>query len=288
MIKKIFASLGFVAILMTFTLVPLDVSMAQEGFVSCNGVDCSFCNLVDMANTIIVWLFGVLFIIFAIIMLTAGFGMITSGGNDVALDAAKKKFQNGIIGIIIIMSAWLLVDIFMKGLLQDGELRGWGPWSEVECQEQTSVKQFVDMGEVSDADGTPPDPSIVAECTDDAALMAKYKGSPVGAEDPKLRTMIGCYLDSSDVSGITDKGQLYTTDRSHPRCSLTNGNPVCGRCSHSNNSKHYGRGSGLGAQAVDFNAKGGSETDLYNKLKAKQSKCGGSLLFEGDHTHISL
>ncbi len=144
MFKKVLISLSFVALAFVFTLAPMDISYAEApgGFATCNGVDCSFCNLIQMANIIIVWLFGILFIIFAIIMFSAGWGMITAGGNDVALDTAKKKFQNAIIGIIIIMAAWLLIDVFMKGLLTNGEIEGWGPWSEVECQTQTEAVKW--------------------------------------------------------------------------------------------------------------------------------------------------
>jgi hypothetical protein len=281
-----------------FIAIPFDLTQAQgTGFVTCSGVDCSACNLVQMANIIIKWLFGVIFLIFAVLMLVAGFGLVTSAGNQSALEAAKSKFKNGIIGLLIVMSAWIMVDTIMKGLLTGGtgNVSGYGPWSEVKCQIQTVVTEGGGTLEAGGASGTPPNPSVVAACTDDAALIAKYKGSPIGVEAPGLRTMINCYLADPVVNSQTDKSQLYTVDRSHPRCSLTNGNPVCGKCSHSNNSKHYGRGSGLGAQAVDFNAIGGSmaaETSLNNALKARRAVCGGTLGFETQpgaiHTHISL
>lgn len=161
MFRKVFASLSFVALAFVFVLAPLDVSIAQDsapaasGFVTCDGVDCSFCNLVEMANIIIIWLFGILFLIFAVIMFSAGFGLVTAGGNEVALDAAKKKFQNALIGIVIIMAAWLLIDVIMKGLVGGGDLKdkdgnpvavgemsGWGPWSEVECTKQTTAIEW--------------------------------------------------------------------------------------------------------------------------------------------------
>ncbi len=144
MFKKVLTSLGFVAIALVFVMAPMDISYAEApgGFATCNGTDCSFCNLIEMANIIIKWLFGILFLIFAVIMFSAGFGLVTAGGNDVALSAAKSKFQNALIGIVIIMAAWLLIDTIMKGLLTDGELKGWGPWSEVECKEQTAAVEW--------------------------------------------------------------------------------------------------------------------------------------------------
>jgi hypothetical protein len=117
------------------------------GFVTCEGSGCSACNLVDMINKIIFWLFGAVFVIFAVLMAVAGFGLVTSGGNQSALDAAKSKFQNAIIGIIIIMSAWLIVDTVMKGLLAGGtgSIAGFGPWAEVQCQVQAEPLPFTDL-----------------------------------------------------------------------------------------------------------------------------------------------
>ena len=132
-----------------FLIVP-DVTMAQTapgGVVTCNGTDCSACNLVQMINTIIGYLFGAVGLIFAVIMMKAGFGLVTSGGNTAALSAAKSHFQNALIGLLIVMAAWLVVDIIMRSLMKGGtgDIEGWGPWSEVRCQDQTDTIAFVDV-----------------------------------------------------------------------------------------------------------------------------------------------
>ncbi len=147
----------------------VDVALAQSvapgGLVSCNGWECSACDLVKMANVIILWLFGIIFLIFAALMMVAGFGLVTSGGNQSALEAAKSKFKNGIIGILIVMAAWLLVDTVMKGLVGGGstgvavgEIAGWGPWSEVKCQLQTQTQEWPGDPASPSASTTPPTP----------------------------------------------------------------------------------------------------------------------------------
>lgn len=296
--KKLLIVLSSIPVifLLAFTTVAVfvpDTCLAQTGpggLVNCNGTDCSACNLVELVNRGITILFGAVGVIFAIIMMKAGFGLVTSGGNPGALNEAKSHFQNAVIGFLIVMSAWLVVDIIMRTMMSsgNGDITGWGPWSEVRCLVQTQTQQM-DQSELPNANGTPVNPAVTAACTDDAALIARYSGSPIGVEDPALRPMINCYLADPTVSSMTDQSQLYTIDRSHPRCSLTNGNTACGPCSHSNNSKHYGRGSGRGAQAVDFNARAGAtENALYAAIQARRSVCGGVLNFETDHTHISL
>lgn len=131
-------SILFIALLLL--ILPTDVVTAQGGFVTCNGTDCSACNFVELLNLLIKWLLGIVFVIFAVLMTIAGFGLVTSGGNQSALDAAKSKFTNAIIGIIIILAAWMIVDTLMRGTLADGGvIKGWGPWSEVQCMVQTQT-----------------------------------------------------------------------------------------------------------------------------------------------------
>jgi hypothetical protein len=63
--------------------------------------------------------------------------MVTSGGNAGAKEEAKKKITNAIIGFVIVLAAWLLIDTIMRGLLvgTSGEIDG-RLWSQIECGSQ--------------------------------------------------------------------------------------------------------------------------------------------------------
>jgi len=130
---------SFIASLLWFF--PGDV-LAQEGFVPCNGLECNTCHLVDMGNTILNWLIGVLFVVFAVVMAVAGWGLVTSAGNQSALENGKSKFTNAFIGLFIVLAAWLIVDTIMRGLIStgDGTIEGYGPWSQVECMDTLQVE----------------------------------------------------------------------------------------------------------------------------------------------------
>jgi len=108
---------------------------SAAGFVPCSGPDCRACHFVSMANTILTWLIGVLFVVFGVVAAMAGFGLATSGGNPEAKQAAKSKLVNAFIGLVIVLAAWLLVDTVMRGLLTggEGEISGYGPWSQIQC-----------------------------------------------------------------------------------------------------------------------------------------------------------
>lgn len=116
----------------------------------CSGLDCTACHVVGMANGLIKWLIGITFLLFAALLMMAGVRLVSSAGNPGALSDAKEKFINAIIGFLIILSAWLIVDTIMKGLVgqrsdsgevtqrgmlnTDGSASGWLFWSQVECQ----------------------------------------------------------------------------------------------------------------------------------------------------------
>ncbi len=151
--KIILATVCFSA----FVVFPLDVSAATatgiSQFAGCSGTDCSACNIVDLTNGLIKWLIGFLFVLFAVLVAYAGFGLVTSGGNHHALDEAKSRFMNAFIGMIIILSAWLIVDTIMRGLVgnasnpgsvpqsinSDGEVTGWLFWTNVQCYDQSDT-----------------------------------------------------------------------------------------------------------------------------------------------------
>lgn len=115
---------------------PLDPALAQDGvggFVPCGGADCNFCHLMQLGNSVLNWLFTIVFVIFGVIMVAAGFELVTSGGNRTRLDDAKKKLTNALIGIIIMFAAWLLVDTLLKGVLNEEFVEELGPWNQISC-----------------------------------------------------------------------------------------------------------------------------------------------------------
>ena len=145
-----------VFVLVAPSLVFAETSLAQ--LAQCSGEDCSACNVVYMANGLIKWLIGITFLLFAALFAIAGVRLVMSGGNHHALDEAKSSFVNAIIGLIIILSAWLIVDTIMRALVgteghegqlatgvgSDGKVTGWLLWSEVTCQKQTEPDKYTE------------------------------------------------------------------------------------------------------------------------------------------------
>lgn len=283
-----------------FLFLPGAASAQLSGpLVPCDGPECQACHVVELGQNILNFLVAIAAFVAVLIFSYAGILMLTAAGNEGQISKARGMFGNVVIGIIIVLAGWLIVDTVMKQAFVESDLdestrSTFGPWNQINCVE---LPQYESEG-IGDYVIPPPpeceagDEECERLCTP-AALTERYGGSPVAREAPGLRTMINCYLADPRVAEITDRNQLYTTDRTYPNCALTNGTrvPQCGisRCSHSVNSTHYGRGSGEGARAVDFNAVNNNlEAELHRRLQVRESYCGGTLLFEGSHTHISL
>jgi hypothetical protein len=121
-------------------------AQALAELAQCTGPDCGTCNIMYMANGLIKWLIGILFLVFAVLLMRAGINLVISGGNSSALQGAKDSFVNALVGFIIILAAWLIVDTLMRALIGSpgkegflkGEKTGYLFWSEVQCTKQVS------------------------------------------------------------------------------------------------------------------------------------------------------
>lgn len=130
----------FLPLVTAFALILLPSVVSAQGFVPCNGTDCDACHFLEMGQLILFWLIGILAVVFAAIALVAGWGLVTSGGNTQALSQAKSRMANAVIGFILVLAAWLIVDTIMRSMLAGtgGVIPGYGPWNRVQCGSQTT------------------------------------------------------------------------------------------------------------------------------------------------------
>lgn len=196
-----------------FVAMPAATALAVDpgGFVTCEGTGCSFCNLVDMGQLIITWVIGFIIVLFMIILVIAGFRLVTSGGDEEAREDAKKKLTNALIGIIIVLAAWLMVDTLMRVVLPGdaGVIVGWGPWNQVECFVQTEAVEFVREG----ADAVDITQDVVAPpaagAGGDGLAQAEAEGALAGA-GVEVSSSGGC-SDPSDPTCTSLEGMQAAT-----------------------------------------------------------------------------
>ena len=77
---------------------------------------CGFTDVIALISRIITYIIVLVIPIAAIVIAYAGFLFLTSGGNPAKKTAAKKAITSAIVGIIIILAAWLIVKTIVSAL----------------------------------------------------------------------------------------------------------------------------------------------------------------------------
>lgn len=89
---------------------------------------CTLCDLANTAQNILNTAIYILVVLSAILFAWAGFKMLFSGGDTSEYAAGKRIFGNVIIGLVIILAGWMVIDITMRTLLKQDP--SW-PWNAI-------------------------------------------------------------------------------------------------------------------------------------------------------------
>ncbi len=76
------------------------------------------------------WLVALVTLVITLVMVAGGVRIITSQGNAAQLDKAKGMMLNALIGFIILLAAWVIIDTVMK-LSKFGAGSELGPWNAI-------------------------------------------------------------------------------------------------------------------------------------------------------------
>ena len=118
---------------------------AQAGIVQCTGFDCNFCKFGEMLNLGINWLFGFMAVLAVVVLAIAGFRLVTSGGNTAERDWAKARIGYVVIGFLIMLSSWLIVDTILRGLTgSEKGMQVWGSFDIDNCGGQVRAEVDAD------------------------------------------------------------------------------------------------------------------------------------------------
>jgi hypothetical protein len=94
---------------------------------------CQFCHGIKLLENILDWLVKILTIIATIIFVYAGVRMATSVGDAAVKQAMKKLIINTVTGLVIVLAAWLFIDLLLQSFL---DVTFQGPWNSIQCVNQ--------------------------------------------------------------------------------------------------------------------------------------------------------
>jgi hypothetical protein len=128
--------ISLVTVLLFFLLfVPLGGLFAQfpggsgNGIVPCDGPDCDICSLAALGQGIINFAVYFSVIVATLLFVYAGFLYITAQGNPAQVSKATGVFKKVLIGMIIVLASWLIVDLIMTTFAS----KSFGPWNQIVC-----------------------------------------------------------------------------------------------------------------------------------------------------------
>jgi hypothetical protein len=108
------------------------------------GEDCNFCNLLGLAQRLINFFIYLSVVVATLLFTYAGILYMTSAPNPGNVEKAHKIFWNVLIGLIVVLGAWLIVDTVMKVFYSESEF---GPWNAILCRAGTEFEGGGSAGE---------------------------------------------------------------------------------------------------------------------------------------------
>jgi len=107
-------------ILVAISAMPVDVQ--AQGFVPCASQPrgCLLNDIDRVASIILYWIIGIAVTVAAIMFAYAGVLYLSAGGSSEQLSKAHGIFKNVFIGLILVLAAWLMIDLLID-VLSGGE-----------------------------------------------------------------------------------------------------------------------------------------------------------------------
>lgn len=149
--RRIFPILLASVLLALPFLVSAEIGPPVPGLVTCDGAggvdaygaplrECQVCHVVETGQRIINFFVAIASFLAVVIFAYAGFLMLTAAGETGKISRARGMFTNVLIGLVIVLAGWLIIDTVMKWTFEGSPLdikaqADWkfGPWNEIRC-----------------------------------------------------------------------------------------------------------------------------------------------------------
>ncbi len=219
---KKFALIALFAVVIFF---PTAVSFAQ--IVPCDGAIgiggdanrvCQGCHLVQLGQNIITFLIEIIAFGGAVVFAIGGLRMVMSRGNTGEVEAAKSMMTNVVIGLVILLAGWLVIDTVLKTLLDDSTESEMGPWHTIECVTQptlTTTPPTTPVTPVTPVTPTTPAAGCTGSCVALSNSITIKNGACSGASACTVSSAIASDLTSLD-SKLDAAGVNWQVTEAYP------------------------------------------------------------------------
>jgi len=124
-------------LLLTLISAPIITYAQATGLVPCSGADCEACDVLQLIQNLINAAITIATALAIIGLAWNGFQMVIKGGdNPMMHQVFRQKLKNIVIGFLLMLSAWVIVDTVMKLFLKEQQF---GNWNKIECIAQPTI-----------------------------------------------------------------------------------------------------------------------------------------------------
>ena len=133
-----FVILAVLFLLVFFPFVAFADKEGAGGLVPCGGANpCTLCDLYHLLQHIVYFLMWNLAPVLAILVVAwGGFNILIAGGDASRKQVGIKAMKAAIIGLLIVFSAWVIINEFILFFAGGGSGTGTifsNPWTDVQC-----------------------------------------------------------------------------------------------------------------------------------------------------------
>jgi len=223
----------------------------------------------------------------------AGAQLVTSAGSPSAREQGRQRVMNVIIGLVVVLSAWLIVDFVMKTLYNDKD-SAFGPWNAILAGSDDSKcliahnPSGVITGSIGIVQGTGPGVTVGGGTFTGAGTNYSYDPgvrNQLSTASGPLTVLLTCMASklppgAGRISSISDN-KISSGQATFQQCAVS-GHALC---SHTNYSCHYGGRKCIGSSyAVDF-----GDQENAAAITAAGHACAATAIYnEGNHLHVSV
>lgn len=126
---------------------------------------CTICDLLVLAQNVLQFALKMAFLVIIGFIVYGGFRWIFSLGKEENLKAGQQIITNAIIGLIIILTAWLIVNTVFWVIKEMGGDDYTGTWFHIECSEFMAPFDILEDGTSGDENGEPePETGTYKDC----------------------------------------------------------------------------------------------------------------------------
>ena len=116
-----FLKLGEKTLAIALLFSPLTAfAIPQPNCNALNGINCQQGDVQSLLITVLNWLLGIAFIVAVLFLVIGGFRYIMSAGNEEQAEAGKKTIINALIGVVVIILSYVIVQVVARLVSNSG------------------------------------------------------------------------------------------------------------------------------------------------------------------------